>query len=434
MEILDNLLNIFLSSRSISTDSRKVEKGDIFFAISGVNFDGNRFVEDALKRGAVHVIAQDSKFSDWENVTVVDDVVKTLGLLANRYRKTLSIPFVAITGTNGKTTTKELLYSVLSNRYITAATEGNFNNHIGVPLTILSIKDSAELAIIEMGANHPKEIEYLCSIAEPDFGIITNVGKAHLEGFGSFEKIIETKTELYRSIRSRGGELFVNSDNNYLLKELLDSDKVSFYNCSGVSNRGVFSGVESSLPNLTVKTKFSKGYRYIRSKLVGDYNCENIAAAVAIGIRFGLADDMIVRGVEDYSPSNNRSQYLKSDKNELILDAYNANPTSMKASVDSFISRDSSGKTLILGDMLELGCYSDQEHKALLEHIINNNHSQIKIITVGKEFSKISIEEVRSFRDVVDLIEHLKSNPIDNSMILIKGSRGVHLEDIIPFL
>lgn len=369
--MIEQIYKIFEQHRLISTDSRILSPNSIFFAIKGENFDGNNYVEQALAAGCCAAVASDKKYINTENVFVVDDTIQTLQQLANYHRRKLKIPIIAVTGTNGKTTTKELLSAVLAKKYRIAYTSGNKNNHIGLPLTLLSMNRTIDIGVVEMGANHPGEIKTLCEIAEPNFGIITNVGKAHLEGFGSIEGVVKTKTELYKYLDNHNGTIFVNADNNILCQELINYQNASVVRygktedcfCKGTYSEYAYQATAA----WTCKNQSGLA----KSNLIGAYNFENILAAITIGCYFDIHQTEIDAAISGYMPKNNRSQLTRTSRNTLILDLYNANPTSMKAAIESYNSFKSEHKELILGDMLELGAESENEHKAILE-LINN--------------------------------------------------------------
>lgn len=431
MVTIDALHQIFLKNRAISTDTRKVTSKSIFFALKGSNFDGNEYIDEAINKGASYVVYDNSQYGkkDDPRYLLVDDVLECLQQLALKHRRFCKAKIIGITGTNGKTTTKELIATVLKTTYKIHATEGNLNNHIGVPLTLLSIDPEDEIVIIEMGANHPKEIAFLCTLAEPDYGIITNVGKAHLEGFGSFEMIKKTKAELYDSVSRRKGKIFIHYEDKDL-KELLpkDVDTIS-YSTQGDSNADTYILEEDHHSILIrLKAKFPKGYLYILTNLVGSYNCANIAAAITIAKHFEVEPLKIKEAIEKYVPKNLRSQFMRRQFNDLIIDTYNANPSSMKESIMNFSKLKHPQKMLILGDMLELGDVSEQEHKKLVEMLKDPSFKEHFL--VGEIFSKIA-PGPNTFKDTDALIHHLQDGEIKDSLILIKGSRGVGLEKIL---
>lgn len=427
MTTTEEIYQIFKEYPLISTDSRKIERNCIFFALKGDNFNGNKFANAALEKGAAYAIIDEPEFLISNKTILVENVLQTLKDLANLHRRKLGIPILAITGTNGKTTTKELTSAVLSQKFKVCFTEGNLNNHIGVPLTLLKMNAHTEFGVVEMGANHPGEINELCIIAEPDFGIITNIGKAHLEGFGSFEGVIKTKSELYRYIKSKNGTIFYNHDNP-LLTELVDDiqNKISY----GTKNASLTGELLSSPPFVHVKANFKKGVLYLNSNLTGDYNFENILASACIGNYFEVDPIAIQKALKSYYPQNNRSQLINKNGLKIIMDAYNANPTSMHASIKSFMSNISNNSYLILGDMLELGNYSRQEHIAVLELL--RSYPSINVFTVGKNFYEIATDfNCKPFQNVELLCKYLKESPIKDGDILIKGSRGIQLEKVL---
>lgn len=430
----EEIFRIFLKHRRICTDTRHIVPGSIFFALKGENFDANTFAADAIEKGCTCAVIDNPKYAG-KNCLLVENSLDTLRQIAVMYRKSLMIPVIGITGTNGKTTTKELVRSVLSVRFKTYATEGNLNNHIGVPLSLLSIPAEAEIAIIEMGANHPGEIAELCRIALPTYGIITNVGKAHLEGFGTFENILKTKTALYEFLRKVDGKAFVSRNNTLLMKA---SETIERY-CYGTSpdNFLQMTPLESRGSCLCCclhSSATSVGNVEVHTHLVGSYNLENVAAAACAGRYFGLNDSEIREGIENYKPSNLRSQSIKAGSNTLIADTYNANPTSMEAALDNFFHLQASDKkAVILGDMLELGKASDEEHQNIVNRLVAIHIPEAFI--VGKCFAKTKYpEHFHSFADVDQLIAFLQKNPLANRCILIKGSHGIHLEKAVVFM
>jgi UDP-N-acetylmuramoyl-tripeptide--D-alanyl-D-alanine ligase len=430
MTTTENIYRLFNKFPKISTDSRKIEKGSIFFALKGANFNGNKFASDSLKKGATYAIVDEKEFVTSEKILLVDNVLGTLTELANLHRRTLEIPILAITGTNGKTTTKELVAAVLEQKFRVSFTEGNLNNHIGVPLTLLKMTAKTQFGVVEMGANHRGEIEALCKIAEPDFGMITNIGKAHLEGFGSFENVIETKSELFNFIKKKNGTFFFNSDNEILQQHFNEyKNKITF----GTNNADFTGEPVQSPPFVHIKTNFKKGILFLNSNLIGDYNFENILAAACIGNHFKVDPLQIQKAIKKYQPKNNRSQLIKKGDLRIIMDAYNANPTSMQVSIKSFVENNEGKKYLILGDMLELGGYSIKEHKNILELI-----SSLKIddaFLVGQEFFETGQQfRFKTFRTVADLKLYLEKNRIKNGNLLIKGSRGIQLEKVLDSL
>lgn len=420
--MIDRLYQAYLASRHITTDSRAITPGCIFFAFRGATFDGNAFVPQALEQGAALCVTTDRKHSADPRCIVVDDVLDTLQQLARRHRSELNIPVVGITGTNGKTTTKELVHAVLARRYRTSATAGNFNNHLGVPLTLLSIPANAEMAIVEMGANHPGEIADLCSIADPDCGLITNVGRAHLEGFGSFEGVIRTKTELYRHLAAKHGLVFVNADNQTLMSQaaLLDPTpaRVTYGRATEADIHGTLVGCD---PYLHFYFEVGDNVYNVHSHLLGAYNFDNAMAAVAVGLHFGVEPFDIKEAIEEYTPSNNRSQFKRTDRNTLYLDCYNANPSSMAAAIESFRQLQADHKAAIIGGMHELGADERKEHQKLVDML--GEAALERCFLVGPEFDGIPLpDNMRLFADTDALKAYLKANPISGATVLVKGS------------
>ncbi|WP_319482404.1 UDP-N-acetylmuramoyl-tripeptide--D-alanyl-D-alanine ligase [uncultured Draconibacterium sp.] len=427
MTSIETIYGCFLKSTKVSTDSRKIENGCIFFALKGANFNGNKYAHDALKKGAAFAIADEAEYATDDKILLVDDVLTALQQLAHHHRKQLGLPILAITGTNGKTTTKELISTVLARKLKVSFTQGNLNNHIGVPLTLLAMDKNTEFGVVEMGANHPGEIADLCKIADPDFGIITNIGRAHLEGFGSFEGVIKTKGELYDYLGKKNGVVFYNADNK-ILEEIGEAlpKRISY----GKENASFTGQTIQSPPFLHVKANFKKGVLYLNSNLIGDFNFENILAAACIGNYFDVDPLKIQQAIKEYQPTNNRSQLINKGDIKIIMDAYNANPTSMAASIESFLENLKGDKYLILGDMLELGEYSKDEHTKIVEMIPETLKGSTFL--VGKEFSKVNAGEgIKSFIHVDELCSYLKNEPIKNGNILIKGSRGIQLEKVL---
>ncbi len=424
---IQRIFQFFLQSKKISTDSRIITEGAVFFALHGENFNGNQFAEKAIENGAAVAVVDDDKFLNEDGYIVVKDTLLALQELANLYRKSLKAKFIGITGSNGKTTTKELIREVLSSSYKVQATVGNFNNHIGVPLTILSLSSDLDFAIIEMGANHIDEIAALCEIAQPDFGLITNIGKAHLDGFGGFEGVIKAKSELYKYMDKVNGPVFINSDNS-LLESLSESlEKITY----GKNKEAFCAGeVISSFPFLKIKTNKET---LVSTNLVGIYNFENVMASICIGKYFGIEEEKIKVAIESFGPDNNRSQVIKTENNTLIMDAYNANPTSMEAAINNFSESAYKNKILILGEMLELGAESKKEHKYIFELALKGNFE--KVILSGNEYSEMPPEKnIMMFNNSDKLASYLDKNRITNKTILVKGSRGNRLEKIQNFL
>lgn len=425
-----NLHQAFLNSDSLSIDTRTLLPGAIFFALSGQNFNANLFVDKALEKGASYVVMDDAKLYDKTNkqMLYVKDVLKALQDLAAYHRQYLGLPIIALTGSNGKTTTKNLINNVLSIKFNVLATKGNLNNHIGVPLTLLSITEEHDLAIIEMGANHPGEIDLLCQIAQPNYGYITNFGKAHLEGFGSLEGVIESKTELYRYLAGTGGHVFVNKNDSVQLELSEGQNRILFETNEAES-------VDYQLLTAQPKLKFRYKAEEVATNLVGAYNFINCIAAIKIGAYFGVSKHGIIKAISEYEPNNNRSEVVKTEKNLLLLDAYNANPTSMRAAIKSFIADTShSNKVLILGDMLELGKYSDKEHQEIVD--IVSAYTSLKVYLVGANFinTKTESNHIALYESRDALEEFLQKEPLNEAYVLLKGSRGIALEKLIKYL
>ncbi|MDR0865527.1 MAG: UDP-N-acetylmuramoyl-tripeptide--D-alanyl-D-alanine ligase [Candidatus Symbiothrix sp.] len=432
---IEQLYEIFRQHPVITTDSRHCPEGSLFFALKGDKFDGNDYIEQTLTAGVAYAVGDRSDLSADERIIQVDNVLQTLQNLANYHRRQMNATVIAITGTNGKTTTKELIATALSSKYKTLYTQGNLNNHIGVPLTLLQLKPEHEFAVIEMGANHPREIRELCLMAEPDYGLITNVGKAHLEGFGSLEGVVRTKTELYDFLREKGGTVFGNSD-NLILKDLYAYLSMVYY---GTSSEAFIQGkITASAPTLAFEWKNEKneGNNKILTHLVGSYNFENVLAAICVANYFGVEDEKINDSIASYIPTNNRSQNQKTGKNELIIDAYNANPSSMQAALDNFKSLDVSPKMVILGEMKELGNYNKEEHQKLVESLSSPEKKMDKVWLVGENFKECSSlnPEWQVFSKTDDLLAYLQTTSLSGYFILIKGSRGNQLEKVIPYL
>jgi len=429
---IEELYRIFIRSTGICTDSRNIIPGAIFFAIRGEKFDGNKFARDALQKGCAYSVVDDKSLCDNPRLILVENVLEYLQQLANHHRKQLKIPLIALTGSNGKTTTKELCQAILARKFKVASTLGNLNNHIGVPLTILSIKDE-EISIVEMGANHVGEIDTLCSIAKPGFGLITNIGLAHLEGFGSPEGVRRGKAELYDFLKNSNGKAFYNASDPVLSDMIRQHqiDPIPY----GEHPESICRGqIHENKRFLSVELSFGTKKIKINTRLIGSYNLENIIAASAVGKYFGVNNEDIKSAVENYSPSNNRSQYLITHKNKIIMDAYNANPTSMKSSILNFLGiKDTRQKLLILGDMLELGPYGNKEHDNIISLLKEKNCTNVYL--VGPSFLKSAgNSEFRCFEKVEDLIIHLQINEIRDRLIFLKGSRAISLEKLIDSL
>lgn len=443
MTTTEQLYQIYLQHPVISTDTRKIAPGSLFFALKGDKFDANTFAQQALEAGAAYAIIDAPEYLSSDKCLLVEDVLTTLQDLARHHRRQLSIPVIGLTGTNGKTTTKELINAVLSQHFTTLATQGNLNNHIGVPLTVLSINATHQIAVVEMGANHIKEIELLCSIAQPSHGLITNVGKAHLEGFGSVEGVKIAKGELYDFL-SREGVAFINS-NNPILSEMQAARKFKtppvFY---GDAIDDLVSGeITANAPLLSLEwTNNSSGESYnVKTQLTGAYNLDNILAAICMGVYFKLSADKINRGIETYQPKNNRSQVAQTASNMLICDYYNANPSSMQVAIENVGKIDAQRKVLILGDMFELGDESAAEHLAVVNKALETSVDER--LFIGHHFAHVGttmqhdaadVGKSMFYSTVEEAIAGLKANPIKNAIILIKGSRGMALERLVEIL
>ncbi|WP_025743228.1 UDP-N-acetylmuramoyl-tripeptide--D-alanyl-D-alanine ligase [Aquimarina pacifica] len=423
---IHQLHQLFLSSKGVCTDTRKIEKNTLFFALKGENFDGNSYAKIAVESGASYAIIDDPKYQISDKHILVTDALKTLQNLALYHRQHLKIPVIALTGSNGKTTTKELINSVLSSGFKTCATSGNLNNHIGVPLTLLSMNTSTEIGIVEMGANHVGEIALLSEITNPDYGYITNIGKAHLEGFKSIEGVLKGKTELYKNLKKNNKLVFLNIDDPKLKKASLEIDTFSF---------SISEQADVTVKLLNTSPTVVVGYEdiQIHTHLIGAYNFTNIAAAIAIGAYFKIPIDKIKKAIEAYIPSNNRSQILKQGEHTIILDAYNANPTSMKAAIDSFSESHYESKIVVLGDMFELGNDAANEHQEIVNHTCTTTIDEIFLVGTNF-FATISDDSrVRKFKSFEDLERQLNLQN-KKSTILIKGSRGMKLERVVSVI
>ena len=454
MTDIKQLYELYRQSTGITTDSRDCPEGSIFVALKGDNFDGNKFALQALDKGCAYAIV-DSEATNNPKLIKVDDCLKTLKLLAREHRRQFNIPVIAITGTNGKTTTKELVRAVLSEKYNVLATEGNFNNDVGVPKTLLRLRPEHEIAIIEMGASHPGDIKTLAETAEPTCGLITNVGHAHLQGFGSFEGVIKTKGELYDFLRTRqNGLIFINADNDYLTDLIGDDDPLwvvpystdpdKQYTC--ISGEQILPSSEQSgeaSPFLRLRwrkplmeleeTGESQKWHKVQTQLIGAYNIDNVMAAVAVGVNFGVERRAICHAIESYQPTNSRSQLVQTAKNRLIVDAYNANPSSMMAALQNFSVTDAAGmkKMLILGDMRELGQYSTEEHKKIIDFIGEMQVDEVWL--VGSEFGQISCP-YRKFPSAEEVKTAIAANPPVDCLILVKGSNSTRLHQLPALL
>lgn len=425
---IQEIHNLFLQCKSLSIDTRKIEKDSIFFAIKGENFDANTFAKQALESGALFVVIDNESYIIDERTILVQNSLETLQELAKFHRAYLKLPIIALTGSNGKTTTKELINVVLSKKYRTKATVGNLNNHIGVPLTLLSFTTESEIGIVEMGANHKKEIEFLCEIAKPDYGYITNFGKAHLEGFGGVQGVIEGKSEMYQYLAKNDKLAFVNLEDPIQVEKCVGIKSFTF----GINNDRADVKIQNIAANPFVVIDYENFN--VESHLIGLYNANNINAAVSIGCYFKVDDEAIKAAIEHYIPENNRSQLLKKGSNQIILDAYNANPSSMAVAITNFLQLGSENKIMILGDMFELGKESEQEHKIIVDSLVGQNKSICYLI--GKAFyeNKISNENIHFFETFEAFSNHLKTIHFENNTILIKGSRGMALERTLEYI
>lgn len=415
------LFNYFLKTKKITTDTRNITKDCIFFALKGANFNGNQFAEMAIENGALAAIVDEKEFENTsKNIFYVNDSLEALQDLARAYRNYLKIPFIGLTGSNGKTTTKELISSVLKEKYKVHFTFGNLNNHIGVPLTILSIPEGTEIAVIEMGANHQKEIELLCSISQPDYGYITNFGKAHLEGFGGFEGVIKGKSELYEYLKNSNKTAFVNLEDPIQREKTENLEIISF----GIDNgKYHISPIETKSDYISVDFDET----HIQTNLTGSYNFSNIACAIAMGKHFGLTTSEIKNGLESYTPTNKRSQIIEKENYKIIMDAYNANPSSMEASLKNFSTFDGT-KTVILGDMFELGETSDNEHYNIANVALSYGFEQIFLIGLNFQKTDLQSDKVMKFDNRTEFEDYVKSNFTYTDNILIKGSHGMRLD------
>lgn len=427
MSIID-LYDLFIHNPQITTDSRNCPKGSIFFALKGDKFDGNQYAGKALASGCVYAVIDNPDYYIGERTILVDNVLKTLQQLAHHHRKVLGLPIIGITGTNGKTTTKELLAAVLSTKFNLLYTEGNFNNHIGVPLTLLRLTHDHEMAVIEMGASHPGDIKELVDIVHPNYGIITNVGRAHLEGFGSFEGVIRTKGELYDYIRRSKGKIFIKKENEYLQSIAKGIEQITYGNGDDAFASGQ---VVSCDPFLVFNWKQQGKLHTVETHIIGSYNLDNVLAAVAVGRFFKIPAERISRAIAAYEPTNNRSQFKKTDNNELIIDAYNANPSSMKVALDNFITMPVQPKAIILGDMRELGPTSDELHAEVVAQIKKGQFN--KVFLCGEHFSKVG-KEFSPFATTEAMVEELRKQPLKGYHILIKGSHSMGLEKLADIL
>ena len=425
---LNELYELFLHHEKITTDSRHCPANSLFFALKGERFDGNQYAAKALEAGAAYAIIDNPEYLSGDRMILVDNVLDCLQQLAHRHRKALGIPVIGITGTNGKTTTKELLASVLATKFNVLATEGNLNNQIGVPLTLLRMNPDHEIAVVEMGASHPGDIDELVHIVAPNYGLITNVGCAHLEGFGSFEGVLHTKGELYDYLRHTNGKIFINQENKDLMGIAHGLEQITYGQHEGAFAVG---HVVESNPFLTFDWKQQGKIHVVETHLVGAYNIDNVLAAVAVGRYFKIPAERISRAIAAYEPTNNRSQYKKTERNDLIIDAYNANPTSMKAALDNFASLPVHPKAVVLGDMLELGKTSDELHGGIVRQL--QAEAFDKVYLCGQHFARTA-DGFPSFTTTEELIAALRQDKLEGYHILIKGSHGMGLEKVVELL
>ncbi len=428
--MIQELYNAFIDGSGVITDTRKIKQGCLFFCLKGANFDGNTFAKEAIEKGACYAVIDNSEFAIPGKTILVNDSLRALQDLAHHHRMQFSIPVLGITGSNGKTTSKELIAAVLSTEKRILFTEGNLNNHIGVPLTLLHLNETHELAIIEMGANKPGDIQELVDIAAPTHGIITNIGRAHLEGFGSLEGVIQTKTEMYRYLASHNGHFFIHAADEILLKNLPKNSEVSSYGKGG--------NIDGKLIRLSpfVEMQWTEGSYcsdVITTQLIGEYNYVNFLAAICIGRHFGISRENCSKAIQEYTPTNNRSQVTKTAKNTLIVDCYNANPTSMQSALNSFAQIDHHPKIFILGDMREMGQDAEMVHDEIVQLTID---LRLSGFFIGEEFLKHKGKHPQAIflKSTDPLIEHLEQNPPEDLLILLKGSRGIALEKVIPYL
>jgi UDP-N-acetylmuramoyl-tripeptide--D-alanyl-D-alanine ligase len=420
---------LYKQCSGVCIDSRKVKTGQFFFGLQGENTDGNLYAEKALQNGASFAVIDNPKYKTSHKTILVENAETTLQNLAKYHREHIKIPVLGLTGSNGKTTTKELIHRVLSKKYNVLATQGNLNNHLGVPLTVLSIQPTHDFAVIEMGANHQGEIAFLCDIAKPDFGLITNYGKAHLEGFGGVEGVIKGKSEMYAAVQSRQGMLFVNADDPIQMKKSATAKKFTFSQKSAN-----YADLHICLMASEPKIIISFNEKEVSCNLYGAYNFTNMAYAIAIGTYFGVADEDIAEAVSSYESENNRSQVIEQNANRIFMDAYNANPSSMMAALSYFDKRPSSEKILILGDMFELGENAEEEHQKLVDYISKMQIAQAYLAGNHFKNTKFSNPKIQVFDSTKSLMSHLKNITFSDKDILIKGSRGMALENVLPLL
>ena len=429
---IEKLYQHFIDANQlICTDTRNIKTGALFFALKGTNFNANEFAQQAIDKGCGLAVVDEEKYANNERIVLVENVLTALQDLANFHRRKFDIPVLAITGSNGKTTNKELIHAVLSKKFNTLATVGNHNNHIGVPLTLLNLNKAHEFAIVEMGANHKGEIAELCKIAEPTIGLITNIGKAHLEGFGGIEGVKIGKSELYKYLKAKHGKSFINGDDEVLHDLAFDNDKITY------GSKKLYDVIGKQYANSdSVSFKYTTRYGekdwnklpHINTQIVGTYNFINCLAAVCVGNYFKVEDALIKEALENYLPNMNRSQLLKTSKNTILLDAYNANPDSMKAAIQNFVNYKAEKKLVLLGDMFELGDYSADEHKKLIAQLKENKLDNV--ILVGETFFNLPSDEFVKFKTTEECKAYLKEHNLSGNTILIKGSRGMKMESL----
>lgn len=433
---IEELYRLFINcNQKITTDTRKLEQGAIFFALKGDNFDANTFAQQAVDAGCAYSIVDSETVSNETTILLVNDVLETLQQLAKHHRQQLKFPVIGITGSNGKTTNKELIHAVLSKKYNTYATKGNLNNHIGVPLTLLALTNEHEMAIVEMGANHQGEIAMLSDLSDPDYGMITNIGKAHLEGFGGLEGVKKGKSELYKHIKQKKGKIFINGNDSVLTELSNDLDKIYYGENSNFDVHGkLFLNSEFVEFKWNIKSESPDNQPLVKTHMFGQYNFINLLCAACIGNYFGVKETDINDALASYMPEMNRSQVKKTESNTLILDAYNANPSSMSLAIDNFNKQVFENKIVILGDMLELGEYSEQEHEKIIKQIENCTFKTV--VFVGVQFFKLKdrFNHYYFYENIEDFKKDDTTNRISGSNILIKGSRGIQLEKIVNIL
>jgi UDP-N-acetylmuramoyl-tripeptide--D-alanyl-D-alanine ligase len=425
---IEKLYSCYLESGKVSTDTRNIVPGSVFFALKGDRFNANTFARQALENGANYAVLDEVQYAVNDRCIVVPDVLEALQKLATHHRSQLTIPVIGLTGSNGKTTSKELVNAILSKKYKTYSTKGNLNNHIGVPLTLLAIDTSVEIAVVEMGANHLGEIALLCSIANPTHGFITNIGKAHIGTFGGFENIIRAKSELYQHIISTKGTIFINSQNEILANMAKRFESPVFYPAQGDYYHCELLGAD---PFVRIKTESNA---IVQTNLIGSYNFENIAAALCIGKYFGVAETLSNRAIAEYLPSNMRSQLIQTTANTVIMDAYNANPSSMQAAIENMAAMESKHKVLILGDMFELENEEEKEHRSIGRLLRQFVFDKVYLCGPLMQWAKAEYPDAMHFQNKELLTEELKKNPLKDATILIKASRGIGLETILEFM